>query len=169
MHDLGKTEPQPGMLFANQATHQQPVLTDTRYEQLKRKVITNLVKEGYTDSADQFNILERMASEIAPESSVKIQNSIKKLFGSGYDSFITELDVDKFLSKIVRKRILYPPEVKDIPSIAPKRERAAKLAEVLAIKFDSVSREVKKCMHEGICRELSAIGQPALTGLIVRP
>lgn len=169
MNGLGKTEPQPEILFANQAIHQQPVLTDAKYEQLKREVITNLVKEGYTDSADQFNILERMASEIAPQSGVKIQNSIQKLFGSGYDSFITELDVDKFLNRIVKKRILYPPEVKDIPSIATKRERAAKLAEVLAIKFDSVNQEVKKCMHEAICRELSAIGQPALTGLIVRP
>ena len=169
MHGLGKTEPKPEMLFANRATHQQPVLTDKKYEQLKRKVITNLVKKGYTDPADQFNILERMASEIAPESSVKIQNSIQKLFGSGYDSFITELDVDKFLSKIVRKHILYPPEVKDIPPTATNRERAAKLAEVLAIKFDSVTQEVKKCIHEAICRELSAIGQPALTGLIVRP
>ena len=169
MHGLGKTEPKPEMLFANRATHQQPVLTDKKYEQLKRKVITNLVKKGYTDAADQFNILERMASEIAPESSVKIQNSIQKLFGSGYDSFITELDVDKFLSKIVKKHILYPPEVKDIPPTATNRERAAKLAEVLAIKFDSVTQEVKKCIHEAICRELSAIGQPALTGLIVRP
>ena len=169
MNGLGKTEPKPEILFANQAIHQKPLLTDAKYEQLKREVITNLAKEGYTDSADQFNILERMASEIAPKSSVKIQNSIQKLFGSGYDSFITELDVDKFLSKIVKKRILYPPEVKDIPSIATKRERAAKLAEVLAIKFDSVIQEVKKCMHEDICRELSAIGQPALTGLIVRP
>ena len=168
MHGLGETKLQPDRPFANPAIHQQPVLTAAKYEQLKREVITNLVKEGFTDSADQSNILERMASEIAPQSSVKIQNSIQKLFGSGYDSFVTELDVDKFLNKIARKRILYPPEVKDITSIATKRERSAKLAEVLAIKYDSVIQEVKICMYEDICRELSAIGQPALMGLIVR-